>query len=695
MVSYTFWIGEWRAEPLTHRLVLGERVVKLEPKAMAVLVCLANKPGEVVTRETLMAEVWPETMVGEEALNNAVSKLRRTFGDKTRDPSFIQTVPKVGYCLIAPVRRETAPELSVVTPAKSNRIPWAIGVAVLLVAIVAWSLRKPTVADAGAPVFRPDWITALPGTEQNVTLDKEGRLAAFAWDGPERNNYDIYVTQISDAAPRRLTQHPAFEDSPSFSPDGRTLVFQRFHGPDRAIFTVPVEGGEPRRLADCMFSVYADVTFSPDGRQLAFSGRLSKEERFGLMILAMDSLIQRKITEPQGTLWGDHDPAFSPDGGSIAFVRSISEGIQDLFLIDADGGNERRLTRDARNIHGVAWLDEDTLLYATNRAGVPALWQLDISSLKSKPFSNQFWQVAKPAISGNRRVLAFQQANSDMNVWKWDIKREGEPVPFLRSTRWDLHPSFAPNGTDLAFTSNRSGSFEIWTRPVGEGTARRLTHFNGPFTGTPRYAPDGLRLVFDSRPEGHADIYVIPRTGGPATRLTTHESDDLAPNWSQDGAWIYFASARSGNWQVWKIPDTGGTPQQVTQAGGYAAKEGPDGHLYVTRFEEPGVWRLSKDGGEPQQICDDLAPVDWGSWEITEVGLFSIRRSQGETQLLQRPLSGGEPTVLRSLPWSLPARDPAFTVSPDSDLLLFGRVDRFDADILSLDLSHIPQRGTN
>jgi DNA-binding winged helix-turn-helix (wHTH) protein/tetratricopeptide (TPR) repeat protein/TolB-like protein len=83
--------------------------VKLEPKAMQVLSCLADNAGEVVPKADLLKMVWNGTFVTEEVLANSIWELRKALGDDARSPSFIQTVPKRGYRLIAPVSENSGP----------------------------------------------------------------------------------------------------------------------------------------------------------------------------------------------------------------------------------------------------------------------------------------------------------------------------------------------------------------------------------------------------------------------------------------------------------------------------------------------------------------------------------------------------------------------------------------------------------
>src|SRR4029450_8893114 len=99
-----FSIGDWRADPSLHSITGAAGEVRLEPKVMQVLVEMAERPGQVVSKERLLHTVWADTFVGDEVLARAISELRRVFGDDPKSPRFIQTIPKGGYRRGAPGR---------------------------------------------------------------------------------------------------------------------------------------------------------------------------------------------------------------------------------------------------------------------------------------------------------------------------------------------------------------------------------------------------------------------------------------------------------------------------------------------------------------------------------------------------------------------------------------------------------------
>jgi DNA-binding winged helix-turn-helix (wHTH) protein/TolB-like protein len=101
--AHRLQVGDWTVDPPLNQLSAVGRTVKLEPKAMAVLVYLAQRRGEVVSRETLLAAVWPGVVVSDDAVTQVIIKLRKALGDSAETPAYIQTISKRGYRLVAPV----------------------------------------------------------------------------------------------------------------------------------------------------------------------------------------------------------------------------------------------------------------------------------------------------------------------------------------------------------------------------------------------------------------------------------------------------------------------------------------------------------------------------------------------------------------------------------------------------------------
>ncbi len=185
-------IGEWSADRESNELSRGSQTVRIEPKAMDVLMLLADRVDRVVSREELFAAVWPGVVVGDEALTQTINKLRRALGDNSRSPSYIETIAKRGYRLIAPVRRSEAqgappPGVDVTVPAQPRADPrrharsvaWLAAV-VLALASAGLYLLRPTPGVPPTPAAfdpgdarQPGWITVTVVPFVSLSPDRE------------------------------------------------------------------------------------------------------------------------------------------------------------------------------------------------------------------------------------------------------------------------------------------------------------------------------------------------------------------------------------------------------------------------------------------------------------------------------------------------------------------------------------------
>ncbi|QIB66126.1 winged helix-turn-helix domain-containing tetratricopeptide repeat protein [Kineobactrum salinum] len=158
-----FRLGDWEVLPLEGRIVRDGQSERLRPKAMDILCLLAASPGEVIERDTILGEIWGRTAVTDEPLTATVGELRRVLGDRREAPVYIETIPKRGYRLLAPVTLlEEAPPAAATGPAPSIRRPkfWLPALlALLLAAVLSWQAGNPPPPAAMAP---PGSLAVLP-----------------------------------------------------------------------------------------------------------------------------------------------------------------------------------------------------------------------------------------------------------------------------------------------------------------------------------------------------------------------------------------------------------------------------------------------------------------------------------------------------------------------------------------------------
>ena len=549
-------------------------------------------------------------------------------------------------------------------------------------------------------------FSSLPGRESDPAFSPDGNQVAFVWDGPKGDNFDIYIKLIDTGSPLRLTTNSAIDSSPAWSPDGRYIAFIRSMEVGSAFFLVPALGGAERRLADAFPNRYGasanryglegrSLSWSADGKTLAVVDKLAADEPFGIFLISVDTGERRKLTSPPAGYLGDRAVTFSPDGQTLGFTRADNLLGEDIYLVNISTGELRRLTSDNVGTRGLAWTSGgQEIVFSSSRGGTYDLWKVSSAGGQPERLSPGGENAYYPTISRQGNRLAYTQWFFDPNIWRLDIaegkSKQAEPTKVIASTRYDLGPQFSPDGKRIAFTSDRSGNFEIWTCDHDGQNPMQLTSFRGPVTGTPRWSPDGRQLAFDSRPEGQAHIYVGSAEGGTPRRVTIETPEDVVPSWSRDGHWIYFASKKTGSFQVWRVPAEGGQAVQVTHGGGFAAFESPDGkYLYYAKGRnEAGLWKIPVGGGEETQVMD-LKLGYWGYWGVVDNGIYFLNPEAQPGPAIQFfNFATGQTTQIFTLEKEPMQWAPGFAVSHDGKHILYAQIDQRNSNITIIENFH-------
>ncbi len=700
--SYTsLQIGEWTVLPNQNRIVSDSGVTKIEPKIMEVLLCLANRQGRVVSRDELLESVWAGTVVTDEVVTRAISELRKAFGEDRKQPGVIETIPKSGYRLIAPVsfrdrldRQDiTSASTSVTSRRRRDTILLGATAAIVLLFVSVLALRTEQ-----APAhFHAVPETSTPEREGGPSLSSDGRRIVFARDNPDGGS-SIYVKLVGREQELRLTDSPdVFDHHPVWSHDDAQVAFMRSSAEAGCnILAVSSLGGTPTRFAPCRQTVYGDLAWSPDGKWLAFNDRASNDESFGIHLLNVSTRERHRITKTSPTFWGDHDPAFSPDGARLSFTRSVSEGIQDVFVIGIDGTNELRVSQDGVNVYGHDWTSRSALIVSSNRSGRFGLWRYGVGGGIPTWAGVEGGEATFPVLRGE--TLAYKSDQLRSNLHEVDVdSTPGATRPVVPANGWTLHPAISPDGKSIAYTSNRSGHFEIWTSKLDGTEQTQITNFAGPFVSTPRWSPDGSEIVFTGRSNGQADIYLVKLAERIQKRLTEEPYDELAASWSNDGSAIYYTANVAGAWRVMRM-NKDGEMAEDTGVVGFGPIESLGGQLYVTRPGQDGLWTSLPGSDSLQVVVPEMCHCDWGSWAMHGTSLYYVRRDSS-TQVVRVSMPSGsstmtnerldqtttDPQVVFRAPAGIPRLDPALAISPDGMMLIVGLPGRADSDIMRVD----------
>jgi len=251
----------------------------------------------------------------------------------------------------------------------------------------------------------------------------------------------------------------------------------------------------------------------------------------------------------QGSRSGDMYPSFSPDGRWIAFVRNWSASASDIFLQRISDRGEatdhpKRATTDEGWISGLDWTQDGSgIAYSSDRTGPRRLWLLkkpQIGRQRSELIAAVGDHAWQPTLARHGQAMVYSRRYWTTGIWRMELKFDRivrAPERFIASTRADRDPAYSPDGSGIAFISDRSGFTELWITDSRGHHERQLTSFRRGWLNSPEWSPNGGFIAFSISGGG---IYTVSAAGGEAWRVTPSSFVCGEPTWSSDGRRLLF-----------------------------------------------------------------------------------------------------------------------------------------------------------
>jgi Tol biopolymer transport system component len=514
----------------------------------------------------------------------------------------------------------------------------------------------------------------IPGTVQGAFPGDNGKIAFVR---SESGDSDIYVMNDDGTGQVNITNNAATDDQPAWSPDGTKIAFTSERSGNFEIWVMNADGSAPTRLTTNPGQFDWHPTWSPDGTQIAFLREGEGEQAIYKM-----SASGGAATEVFEGAWS---PDWSPLGNKIAMV-SFQDGdiAPQIYTVGTGGGNLARLTTDTELKDDVEWSpDGATIAYQgfIMEGEVPTfqhIYRVGANGLNQSVIYDGF-NSAYPTWAPDGTLVAF----SSYVGGNWDIYKTsltgGEPVRLTTNAATDTDPDWQSQGGGptssgrIAFTSLRHGNAEIYTMDADGTGVQRLTT-NAAMDDYPAWSPDGTTIAFTSWRDGNAEIYVMNADGTNETRLTNDAAYDAEPTWSGDGAYITFVSDRDGSQDIFVIESNGTPVTNLTQGTGSNFSPHQRGTAIVFVSDRNGnndIYTMNSSGVFLNRLTTDPASEYAPALSPGVTQIVFTRGAPGEGHLYVMGVEGGEPhptAITEGNQWEYHA-----TWSPDSSWMAFTR----------------------
>ena len=576
--------------------------IKLTGQPFQALALLLERSGEVVTRDDLRRALWPNEPWGDhdQRVNKIINKIREALCDSADAPRYLETIPRLGYRFLVQV--EMFGEVA------GNSL-------VKLETIELQPATQPSVHVAGT-LAAPPAVVAVPASRLRWwMLGATLALAAIALLISNR----VFLKppqSVRILEPSPLTTFVGSELYPSLSPDGKQVVFG-WDGGSRIgfhLYTAAVSGGGAHKITD----------------------------------------------DPRS----DSDPAWSPTGNQIAFLRDAGPGHAEIWLVQSDGTGARKIReiRNATTDQALTWTKDPNWLIVAQRApgnGPPALFLVSTRNGEERQMTSSSGQSAgdlSPCVSPDGQRLAFTRATSaswrDIFVVSLsnDQRFSGEP---LRLT--DSHTIIGA----IAWTSDsRSLVLSAATTAAGSRHLFRVDTASAKNSGIselgiegdhPTIAGAAFKLAFVHKNIEQSSIWKLELDNAAATprqsRMVSSTRRDFTTDLSPDGKSIVFSSVRSGPSEIWMSDTDGYNLRRLTSIGGSTPRWSPDGKQIAFESNQrgqPDIYVLTLATGSVRRFTTDGASNLRPSWSRDGRYIYFGSNRTGKSQIWKVPGNGGD-----------------------------------------------------
>jgi Tol biopolymer transport system component len=392
----------------------------------------------------------------------------------------------------------------------------------------------------------------------------------------------IWHKQVDGGGELALTSGP--DDFPRFSPDGSMLLFVRTIAGRSALYRVPLLGGDPRKLLDDA----AGGDWSPDGRQIVFTRWLTGDRSGTIIGVAdADGGSVREVLFVAGA--GLASPRWSPDGRTIAAVNRLASAADFMQFVEVSGANARGLRMTGKPSSVVWTADSRRFIYSLSESIAGRLADSSARILRQDVSTGAVEVLAWVPTSANTLDtlgagrLLLDAGSPRVNLHEWPVDRDESGARWLtRGNSTDRQPTYSPDGSWVAFSSNRGGSIDVWAVHRTTGAVKRLTD-HPAIDWDVAYSPDGRRLLWCSDRTGTSEIWAANPDGSDARQLT-RVGVTANPQQSPDGQWIVFISVKPETVGLWRMRADGSGMVRLIDKAVAVPEISPDGR-YVSYFD--------------------------------------------------------------------------------------------------------------
>ena len=315
------------------------------------------------------------------------------------------------------------------------------------------------------------------------------------------------------------------------------------------VLTVPASAQQRRAMTpdDIMtMKNVSDAQISPDGKWVAYvvtsTDMKENANDADVWLVSTAGGEPARLTTNKKS---DSQPRWSPDGKKIAFV-SAREDKPQIFLISPFGGEAEKFTDSKSGVQSFQWSPDGSRIAYVAQQEPTAEEEKKLKDKDDAQVIDQNFKLAR--------------------IWVINVTTK-KATDVVKGDYTASDPQWSPDGRQIAFVSDRSGSPQLYIMNRDGGNLQRLT-FTGSYNAAPTWSPDGRWIAYETRVRGQFDIWLIDPSGQINFPVIQHPKSDEGPTWAADGRKLAFSSSRRGRYDIYVADWNGENVLRVTESSG-------------------------------------------------------------------------------------------------------------------------------
>lgn len=554
----SFSIANFTILPSQNLILSGNEPLAITPKMVSVLIVLANRQGETISKDDIMSKVWGDVVVSDMVLSRAISDLRKVFGDSASQQSVIETVSKKGYRLKLPVvwlKTSTSDKKHSHKDTERRSSKTLQNIVLLLGFLISgfiilkffWPLDSPKIL-----TLKKTNISTDDAIERRVRFSPDGKYVIY--DSQKR----LILRSLKDNSPIEISQELGEPEKYKyitgvFSPNGKQIAFRRLKGKSCDIHLFNFIERKVKYLANCTRVSSNGMDWSPNGNFI-ITTELDLDKRIEYVVkIDIPTGEKTVIAEPKMSSAGYLFPRVSPDNKYISVLHYRKfEDQWGIAIINLENGQYKEIFSSYEKINQIVWRNKRSLFYVIDgENGVDAgIWEINIDSGQRSLILNADIRD----LDYNRKTHQFAYTQNQKHSTIWVAHKEDNAYvdqPLLDSAFQSTEPRLSPDEQFLAYISQRSGSGSLWLRDLtSEKDIQIYTIQHAELTDI-SWSPDNAYLLVTSLTRKGNEIHKLKVSDRSIETIKSSHSI-IKARWGQNNKEIYIYEKRDTQWQIVK-----------------------------------------------------------------------------------------------------------------------------------------------